>query len=64
MSELSKPEEFVLRKVVSMVEEEGGYAVLLECGHESFWAIDPPQQTAYCSQCLDLLIDKLRESKP
>ena len=52
----------VLKKVVSVVAEEGGYAVTLECGHDSWWAIDPPQQTAYCSQCLDVLIARLKES--
>ena len=63
MSHDLEPIVDVTRKVVSVVEEEGGYDVTLECGHQSWWAIDPPQQTAYCSQCLDLLIDKLRESK-
>jgi hypothetical protein len=57
------PPELGPRKVVSVTPEEGGFDVLLECGHKSWWAIEPPMHTAHCSQCLDEVLERLRKEK-
>ena len=64
MSKLEPAGEIVTRKVVAIRrDEEGAFEVELECGHRSIWFIDPPLGRSYCSQCLDDLIEKLREGK-
>lgn len=57
------PPELGPRKVVSVTPHEDGFEVMLECGHLSYWAIDPPEKTAHCSQCLDEMLERLRKAK-
>jgi hypothetical protein len=51
------------RKVISILAEDGGYEVTLECGHHSWWAIAPPLRQAHCSRCLDLVLERLKKGK-
>lgn len=62
MNKLEKVDADVRRKVVSVTPEEDGWSVELECGHKSFWIMCPPLNDGYCSQCLDVLIARLKQS--
>jgi hypothetical protein len=64
MSRNLEPLADVTRRVVSIRREEDGqgYEVELACGHRSIWVVDPPQDRAYCSQCLDELIKRLKQT--
>lgn len=51
------------KKVMEVRAEDGGWRVLLECGHESWWAIEPPIEYASCSQCLNDVVEALKKEK-
>ncbi|MBZ5579543.1 MAG: hypothetical protein LAP40_23530 [Acidobacteriia bacterium] len=58
------PPELRPKRVETVTREGDGFLVILECGHKSFWAIDPPTEQVSCSQCLDVAIERMRKARP
>jgi hypothetical protein len=52
----------VTRRVVSIERDDDGcFEVVLECGHRDTWVLNPPTATVHCAQCLDALIERLKQ---
>lgn len=47
-------------RVVSVVEEEGGFLATLTCGHTIWFAVAPPKELV-CTECINELVDAMRE---